>query len=70
MAKKRAVDQVVTAEEAAQIIGVSVRRVRAYLTNGQLPGRKCSVGGVTWLIDRAAAETFQRAKPGRPPREQ
>lgn len=51
--------------EAAQVLGVSARRVRALLESGQLPGRQ--VGG-RWLLPSRAVEHRQEMphKGGRP----
>lgn len=73
MAKKKPaqpidLNDVLTSEEAAQVIGVSGRRVRELLKSGELPGRP--VNERLWLVTRASAESFQRKPRGRPKKEQ
>lgn len=55
----------VSAEEAAQIIGVSYARVRAILAND--PGRLWAFRvGRAWLIPERAAREFRPLPPHRP----
>jgi excisionase family DNA binding protein len=55
--------EAVTVAEAAAIIGVSPRRVRAYIAAGQLAATLMTAR--LYLVPRAAAENFRRGKPGR-----
>ena len=52
----------ITPSEAAAIIGVTARRIRALILAGRIPARKC---GQIRLIERSAAVAF-RSNP-RPP---
>jgi excisionase family DNA binding protein len=54
-------DNFVLTSEAAEVLGVSRRRVQALITSGQLPAQKV---GRDWLIARADLETFaQQPRP-------
>jgi excisionase family DNA binding protein len=51
--------------EAAQVLGVSVRRVRQFIDGGRLEGvRKF---GRDWMIPRESLEAVRIRKTGRPP---
>ena len=54
-----------TTTEAADLMGVTPRRVRALITSGRLRARKV---GRDWQIRRADAQNLER-KPGRPRKE-
>jgi excisionase family DNA binding protein len=57
----------ITTKEAADIIGVSVRRIQAMLNDEQLAGRRF---GRDWQVVKADAERVaaMERKPGRPPK--
>ena len=51
-------------KEAAERLGVSVRRVRQWLAAGRFPG--ASLSGKDWRIPHEAVRDFKRLTPGRP----
>jgi len=55
-------DQLISATEAAQIIGVSPERVLDYIGEKRLPAAKV---GRQWVLLRHNAESFKRGRPGR-----
>lgn len=60
--------EVLSVNEAAQVLGISMQRVRQMIHAGQLPARRSSAG---WLITAdAVAERSQRLHRGRPPEPQ
>lgn len=50
-------------KEAAEVLGVSVRRIQAMAKSGRLPARKV---GRDWHIDRSYIEKVRDRRPGRP----
>lgn len=57
---------VLTTKESAGFLGVSVRRVQALITNGQIPARK---GGRDWLVTGPALIAFvQQERPAHRPK--
>lgn len=56
-------DDIISTAEAAEIIGVSVRRVVALCNGGKLPAQQV---GRSWVIRRRDAENFQRGDVGWP----
>ena len=66
--KKVAIDDLLTPEQAAPIIGVAERRVQQYCEAGRL-GFEVGAGKVRkrYLITRADAESFEPMPTGRPP---
>ena len=52
-----------TTNEAAEKLGVSVRRVQALITNGALPASKL---GRDYVIKESDLELVKDRKPGRP----
>jgi excisionase family DNA binding protein len=52
-----------TTIEAAERLGVTPRRVRQWVEEGQLPAEKI---GRDYLISEEAIASFQRRPPGRP----
>lgn len=65
MPRSDPLEQVITPEEAADMLGVSRRRVRALLASGGLRGRQA---GSYWLVARRSVEErlAQDPQPGRP----
>jgi hypothetical protein len=57
----------ISAEQAAEIIGVSYARVRAILANNPTRLSAFKVGN-TWIIPESAARCFQPYPPHRPPK--
>jgi excisionase family DNA binding protein len=55
--------ELVSAKEAARILGVTDRRVRAIIKSGHLPARKIGGG---WVIAKAHLKLVEDRKPGRP----
>lgn len=55
----------ISTKQAAEQLGVSVRRVQAMITQGRLPARKI---GRDYLINEDDLETVRDRKPGRPKR--
>jgi excisionase family DNA binding protein len=55
----------ITTKEAADRLGVSVRRVQALITSGTLPAQKF---GRDYLIDESDLQLVENRKPGRPPK--
>ena len=53
-----------TTHQAAERLGVSVRRVRQYIEDGRLKARKV---GRDYLISKRSLEAFHRLPSGRPP---
>lgn len=54
-----------TTTEAADLMGITPRRVRALISAGRLPAKKV---GRDWQIRRSDARTLER-RPGRPRKE-
>lgn len=54
----------ISTKQAARILGVSPRRVRALITSGRLPAKMV---GRDWLIEKPDLERVMVRKPGRPP---
>ena len=54
-----------TTKEAAEKLGVSVRRVQAMITKGGLPASKL---GRDYLIKESDLKLVEDRKPGRPPK--
>jgi len=63
----RPIDLVVSVDEAAEIVGVSPRRIRELLEAGEIDGRQTSKG--VWLVSRASAQSFERRPRGPRPGE-
>ncbi len=58
--------KLISTDEAAELLGVSGRRVRQLIDEGKLPAQY--VGG-GYVIDKAVLETVKvYGKPGRPPK--
>ncbi len=55
--------KMMTANEAANILKVSARRVRALIQSGRLPAQKI---GRDWIIMEPDLEKVKDRKPGRP----
>ena len=57
---------ILTTPQAAARLGVTVRRVEKFITDGRLPARKV---GRDWLIDEKDLSTFaaKERRNGRPP---
>lgn len=55
----------ITTKDAAQKLGVSVRRVQAMITRGRLPADRI---GRDYLIKESDLESVRDRKPGRPQR--
>jgi excisionase family DNA binding protein len=55
-----------TTKEAAEKLGVSVRRVQAMITDGSLPASKL---GRDYVIKETDLKLIENRKPGRPPKE-
>jgi excisionase family DNA binding protein len=55
--------ELVTADQAAQIIGVTDAHIRWLIRHSHLPATKL---GWSWLIRRADAERYRRRPVGRP----
>jgi excisionase family DNA binding protein len=53
----------ITTKKAAEILGVSPRRVTALITAGKLPAQKL---GRDWLINKKDLDKVKERKPGRP----
>ncbi len=58
--------ELLTTKEAAEKLGVSVRRVQAMITDGSLPASKL---GRDYIINASDLTLVQDRKPGRPPKE-
>jgi len=56
----------ITTKEAAEKLGVSVRRVQAMITDGTLPAVKL---GRDYVVKETDLELIKDRKPGRPPKE-
>lgn len=56
----------ISTAKAAEIIGLSTNQIRLHLESGKLKGQK--VNGRTWLVDMAAAKSFEAPPRGRPPK--
>lgn len=54
-----------TTAEAAEILGVTAGRVRAYIAEGRLAAQRMGEGR-DWMIRPADVRRFQRRPPGRP----
>lgn len=54
---------ILTTNEAAQILGVSQKMVQSLIKRGRLPAEKI---GRDWMIRREDAESHERGKGGRP----
>jgi excisionase family DNA binding protein len=54
-----------TTTQAAQYLGISVRRVRKLCETGKLRAEKF---GKSWLIPKTALGIYKPGKPGRPPK--
>lgn len=65
MRKPISLDDVLTADQAAAVIGISGRRVRELLLAERIRGKQ--VGKGVWVVLRADAEAFKPGKVGRPP---
>ena len=63
--EKLVVRKLLTTREAAEILGVSVRRVQALISAGRLPATK---HGRDWLILSVDLARVADRKPGRPPK--
>lgn len=57
-------DNLITASEAATLLGVSDQTVINWLKQGRIKGQKV---GRTWAIPQTALEKVERPKMGRPP---
>ncbi len=55
----------ITTSQAAQQLGVSVRRVQALIKARRLPAERI---GRDWLINESNLERVAERKPGRPPK--
>jgi len=55
--------KLLTTKEAAEKLGVTVRRVQAMITNGKLAAQKL---GRDYVIDEAELESVKERKIGRP----
>lgn len=54
---------IISTKEAAEILGISVRRVQVLIKEGRLPARE--IGG-TFVIEEKNLKLVQERKPGRP----
>lgn len=54
----------ISTQTAAKIIGLSPNQIRLHLESGKLKGRRLNPR--TWLVDREAAENFEKPPKGRP----
>ena len=52
-----------TTLQAAELLGVSVRRIQAMITSGRLPAEKL---GRDWMIDKKDLRKLKHRKAGRP----
>lgn len=59
-------DDVLTTREAAEVLGVGVRRVLQYIADGRLRARR--VGRLVWLVRRADLALVRHLPRGRPPK--
>jgi excisionase family DNA binding protein len=59
----------ITTQEAAEIIGVSIKQVSHLLLNGRIKGKKF---GRFWMVDKQSAEEYAASnrKPGPKPKTQ
>ncbi len=55
-----------TTKDAAEKLGVSVRRVQALINNGNLPAQKL---GRDYVIQESDLDLVKNRKPGRPPKD-
>jgi hypothetical protein len=60
-------DDTISAEEAAQIIGISVQAVRAALRAGKIAGKQ--LGQRTWAVSRQSALAYKQERERRQSRE-
>ena len=60
---KNAVADLLTVEQAAAALGLSVRMVRQHITNGSLHAQQF---GRAWLLRRSDVERFTPKRRGRP----
>lgn len=65
MLYKIIVEDLITTKEAAENLGVSMRRVTALITEGRLPSQQI---GREHLINKADLELVRERKTGRPPK--
>jgi excisionase family DNA binding protein len=57
----------ITTQEAAELLGVTVRRIQAMITAGRLPAERVGTGRRSvFLIARADLKLVKNRKPGRP----
>ena len=56
----------ISSKEAAEKLGVSLRRVQALITSGKLPAQKI---GNSYVLKKKDLELVKIRKPGRPVRE-
>lgn len=59
------VENMITTREAAEVLGVSLRRVRALIEGGRLPSQQI---GREHLIKKSDLELVRERKTGRPPK--
>lgn len=60
-------DGYITTQDAAEELGVSIRRVQALIASGRLPAQRVGSGvRAIYLIARADLDSVRNRKPGRP----
>lgn len=56
----------ISSKEAAEKLGVSLRRVQALITSGKLPAQKI---GNSYVVQEKDLESVKARTPGRPPKQ-
>ena len=60
-----------TVRDVAELLKLTPRMVQRYCADGRLPAQRvadAARGMLLWRISPAAIATFERSKPGRPPK--
>jgi excisionase family DNA binding protein len=60
-------DSLITTEDAAEILEVSVRQIQRYIQSGRLPYER-RVGRL-YLLNKTIVERFEKNSPGKPKKE-
>jgi excisionase family DNA binding protein len=56
----------ISVAEAAEALGISGSRIRALIREGRIKAQR--VGIRSWVLRRKDIESFERGRPGRPPK--